>query len=92
MLNYELSWSQNVTPNNLFSNLIIFKFCAKKVNYIPRMLYIPIWLYSNYQVAGLGEWGIVDFTFQSGYIQIFMNSSTASLYLAFTFQSGYIQI
>ena len=41
-------------------------------NIIPRYLYIPIWLYSNY-CRDTVRLSILSFTFQSGYIQIYIS-------------------
>ena len=53
----------------LHSNLVIFKWIVRTIKYICTILYIPIWLYSNF-VAVLLPSAITSFTFQSGYIQI----------------------
>ena len=75
----------------LHSNLVIFKFLIFIINSLANILYIPIWLYSNF--AGLcRREQTYNFTFQSGYIQISLNISFRVVTKFFTFQSGYIQI
>ena len=75
----------------LHSNLVIFK-CISKVHiYSFLLLYIPIWFYSNGE-----KWKKISeangFTFQSGSIQMTVQSDGGEETITFTFQSGSIQI
>ena len=54
-------------------------------------LYIPIWLYSNWDKVRLSS-SATSFTFQSGYIQMIAGTIFPAFRVIFTFQSGYIQI
>ena len=54
-------------------------------------LYIPIWLYSNCEFIPCLCLKF-NFTFQSGYIQMYSLVMLTLLASSFTFQSGYIQI
>ena len=56
-----------------------------------NQLYIPIWLYSNYEAITVSVISSI-FTFQSGYIQIDKLMAEIGRIDNFTFQSGYIQI
>ena len=75
----------------LHSNLVIFKLREPWCTPLAVHLYIPIWLYSN-RFLSLNHCALNHFTFQSGYIQITLNSFVSLARLNFTFQSGYIQI
>ena len=61
----------NVSMNylTLHSNLVIFKLSYTPHIRTVKVLYIPIWLYSNPEEAILSL-RVDNFTFQSGYIQI----------------------
>ena len=58
---------------------------------IFRLLYIPIWLYSNVKLKNR-DFKLNFFTFQSGYIQIDAGLRWYLESVYFTFQSGYIQM
>ena len=76
---------------SLHSNLVLFKFVKRKLALWCCLLYIPIWFYSNCLTSAVPPITIF-FTFQSGSIQITIESRRAFRQAYFTFQSGSIQI
>ena len=59
----------NLSVTSLHSNLVLFKLCIR-VQYLEfRMLYIPIWFYSNTHIHVIVNYQGY-FTFQSGSIQM----------------------
>ena len=76
---------------SLHSNLVLFKWWWEETFIRCQKLYIPIWFYSNGKPC-INVQFVKIFTFQSGSIQIFLNTSIAFAITPFTFQSGSIQI
>ena len=77
---------------SLHSNLVIFKYFKKFVNYYILKFFTFQSGYIQMIDVTANVPVIISFTFQSGYIQIMYKSCKVNLIDCFTFQSGYIQI